>query len=168
MYEIKNRIYQDLNKIQKTGLCNFLRAQVKQHLDDSIEDIFEKFVEDERYYLELNASKFEFLAAIIDTEVFERDTKMYLRECKKYYEYKKTQAPIIAANKEYERKKRKFLQEVKMSKDKPTKKQLYYYEKLCKRYNIESIEVDSASKLDLKNEIARILDEHSGNREFID
>ena len=28
------------------------------------------------------------------------------------------------------------LQEVKMSKEEPTKKQLYYYDKLCKRYNI--------------------------------
>ena len=55
-----------------------------------------------------------------------------------------------------------------MSKDKPTKKQLYYYEKLCKRYNIDSINTENASKLDLKNEIARIIDEHSGIREYID
>ena len=50
-----------------------------------------------------------------------------------------------------------------MSKDAPTKKQLYYYEKLCKRYNIEGIDVATASRLDMKREIERILDEHSGN-----
>ena len=108
-------------------------------------------------------SKFEFISELIDTQEFANDTKLYIKECKKYYEYKRAQAPIIAANKEFEKKKRKFLQEVKMSKDAPTKKQLYYYEKLCKRYNIESIDVATASRLDMKREIERILDEHSGN-----
>ena len=140
---------------------------VKQNLDKSVDDIFEKFIEDEEYYIELSVSKFEFLADVIYEKWFEDDTKLYLKECKKYYEYKKAQAPIIAANKEFEKKKRKFLQEVKMSKDKPTKKQLYYYEKLCKRYNIDGIDVATASRLDLKNEIARIIDEHSGYREDI-
>ena len=163
MYEIKNRIYLGLNRVQKTGLCNFLRAMVKQNLDLSVEDIYAKFVEDEQYYQELNVSKFEFLAGMLETSQFELDSKLYIRECRKYYEYKKSQEPIKAANKEFERKKRKFLQDVKMSKETPTKKQLYYYEKLCKRYNIEGIDVTTASRLDMKNEIERILNEHSGN-----
>ena len=164
MYEVKNRIYKDFNRVQKTGLCNFLRALVKQNLEQEVDLIYDNFVEDERYYLELNVSKFEFIADYLDDREFERDTKLYLRECKKYYEYKQSQAPIIAAQKEYEKKKRKFLQEVKMSKEKPTKKQLYYYEKLCKRYNIEGIEVKTASRLDMRNEIERILNEHSTDR----
>lgn len=163
MYEVKNRIYGKLNRVQKTGLCNFLRALVKQNMDLSIDEIYDKFVEDERYYEELNVSKFEFLADMIDDEQFCSDTKLYIRECKRYYEYKQAQAPIIAANKEFEKKKRKFLQDVKMSKEKPTKKQLYYYEKLCKRYNEEGIDTETASRLDLRNEIERILDEHSGD-----
>lgn len=163
MYEIKNRIYRELNRVQKTGLCNFLRAMVKQHLDLGTEEIFDKFLEDERYYQELGVSKFEFLQDIIEDSEFKRDTILYIRECKKYYEYKKSQAPIIAANKEFEKQKRKFLQDVKMSKELPTKKQIYYYEKLCKRYNIEGIDVETASRLDMKKEIERILDEHSGN-----
>ena len=48
-----------------------------------------------------------------------------------------------------------------MSKDKPTKKQLYYYDKLCKRYNIDKKEIENLSKLDLRNEIERILNEYS-------
>ncbi len=163
MYEIKNRIYRELNRVQKTGLCNFLRAMVKQHLDLGTEEIFDKFLEDERYYQELGVSKFEFLQDIIEDSEFKRDTILYIKECKKYYEYKKSQAPIIAANKEFEKQKRKFLQDVKMSKELPTKKQIYYYEKLCKRYNIEGIDVETASRLDMKKEIERILDEHSGN-----
>ena len=86
----------------------------------------------------------------------------------KYYEYKEKQRPIIEAQKEFEKKKRKFLQEVKMSKDAPTKKQLYYYDKLCKRYSVEKKNTDELSKLDLKNEIERILNEHSDDYKDID
>ena len=54
---------------------------------------------------------------------------------------------------------RKFLQEVKMGKEPPTKKQIYYYEKLCKRYNVEKKNL--SSKLEARDEIDRILTEYS-------
>ena len=68
MYEIKNRIYLEFNRVQRTGLCNFLRAMVKQHLEWSVDEIYDKFIEDEHYYLELGVSKFEFVADVIDTD----------------------------------------------------------------------------------------------------
>lgn len=163
MYRIKNRIYPAFDKTQKSGVCNYLRALVKQNLGLTYSDILDKFIEDEKYYLELNASRFAFLADIIDDEDFIRDTEAYIRECIKYYEYKEKQRPIIEANKEFERKKRKFLQEVKMSKEAPTKKQLYYYDRLCKKYSIEKKDVEELSKLDLRDEIERILNEHSSD-----
>ena len=61
MYQIKNQIYQDMTKTQKSALCNFLRALVKKSPQISVEDIYDKFVEDERYYLEINNPHFEFL-----------------------------------------------------------------------------------------------------------
>ena len=84
---------------------------------------------------------------------------------KKYYLYKESQKPFVEAQKEFEKKKRKFLQEVKMSKELPTKKQLYYYEKLCKRYDIEQKDTENLSKLDLRDEIERILNDHEKNCE---
>ena len=45
-----------------------------------------------------------------------------------------------------------------MSKEPPTKKQLYYYERLCKKYGLEKLEL--ASKLEARNEIDRIIKEH--------
>lgn len=158
MYEIKKQIYLDLTKNQKSALCNFLRALVKKSQDLSVDEIWENFVADEKYYLEFNCSRFEFLSEIIDDDIFKNDTLKYLKECKKYYDYKEKQRPIIEANKEYEKKKRKFLQEVKMSKEPPTKKQLYYYERLCKKYGIEKLEL--TSKLEARNEIDRIITEH--------
>ena len=159
MYEIKKQIYLNFTKNQKSALCNFLRALVKKSEGQTVETILENFLEDEKYYLEQNCSRFEFLGPIIDEEEFLSDTKKYLKECKKYYDYKEKQRPLIEAQKEYDRRKRKFLQEVKMSKEAPTKKQLYYYDRLCKKYNLEKLEL--SSKLEARNEIDRIISEHS-------
>lgn len=159
MYEIKKQIYLNFTKNQKSALCNFLRALVKKSEGQTVEAILENFIEDEKYYLEQNCSRFEFLEPIIDEEEFLSDTKKYLKECKKYYDYKEKQRPLIEAQKEYDRRKRKFLQEVKMSKEAPTKKQLYYYDRLCKKYNLEKLEL--SSKLEARNEIDRIISVHS-------
>lgn len=160
MYEIKNRIFLELSKTQKSALCNFLRALTKKLPDIEVNELLTKFIEDEKYYLEINSSRFEFLNNFLDDERFISEVKLYINECKKYYDYKKTQAPISQAQKEFEKKKRKFLQGVKMSKELPTKKQLSYYKSLCKRYNIEKRDTNELSKLDLKNAIEEILDEH--------
>ena len=168
MYQIKNRIYPDFDKTQKSGVCNYLRALVKQNLSLTYSDILDKFLEDEKYYLAQHASRFPFLENTIDDRDFLRDTEEYIKECIKYYEYKERQRPIIEANKEFERKKRKFLQEVKMSKEKPTKKQLYYYDRLCKKYSIEKKNVEELSKLDIRDEIERILNEHSDDYKNLD
>ena len=153
-----------MTKNQKSALCGFLRALVKKSPELSVQEILDKFLEDERYYLEINASRFEFLADVIDDDQFLNDTELFLKECRKYYDYKKKQEPIIQAQKEFEKKKRKFLQEVKMSKEQPTKKQLYYYEKLCKRYGLEKKEL--ASKLEARDEIDKILSEHEADNSF--
>lgn len=161
MYEIKKHIFIDLTKNQKSALCNYLRALTKKSSDLSVDEIWDSFYADEMYYIELNCSRFEFLEGIIDDEKFRNDTYKYLKECKKYYDYKEKQKPIIEANKEYEKQKRKFLQEVKMSKEPPTKKQLYYYDRLTKKYNIEKKEL--SSKLEARNEIDKIITEHQSN-----
>ena len=168
MYQIKNRIYLDFDKTQKSAVCNYIRALVKQNLWKTSSEILDKFIEDEKYYIELKASRFPFLEDFIDDSLFLKDTEDYIKECMKYYEYKEKQRPIIEANKEFEKKKRKFLQELKMSKEKPTKKQLYYYDRLCKKYSIEKKDVNELSKLDLRDEIEKILDEHSTDYKNID
>lgn len=160
MYKTKNRIFLELTKTQKSALCNFLRALVKKLPNLSINEILQKFLDDEKYYLEINSSKFEFLKDFIENEKFISEADLYIRECKKYYDYKKSQLPLIQAKKEFDRKKRKFLQEVKMSKELPTKKQISYYKALCKRYNVEINDEKDFSRLDLKKLIEEILHEH--------
>jgi len=163
MYEIKNRIYNNFSKNQKSSLLNFLRALVKKSSELSENEILNKFVDDEKYYLRINSSRFEFLADIIDEDWFLKDTELYIKECRKYYDYKKSQEPIIQAQKEFEKKKREFLRQIKMQHENPTKKQLYYYDKLCTKYNIDKKNTDELSKYDLKEEISKIIEEHDGN-----
>lgn len=110
-----------MTKTQKSALCNFLRALVKKSPQMSVGDIYDKFVEDERYYLEINNPHFEFLEDYLDSDKFMEESILYLKECRRYYDYKKKQEPIIQAQKEFEKKKREFLKEVKMSKEVPTK-----------------------------------------------
>ena len=159
MYEIKSKIFFELTKTQKSALCNFLRALVKKRANEEANNILAKFLEDEKYYLEINSPHFEFLKDLIDDESFISEAKLYIKECKKYYDYKKSQAPLIQAQKEYEKKKKKFLQEIKMSKELPTKKQISYYNSLCKRYNLEKKSMSDLSKLDLRNLIDEMLNE---------
>lgn len=159
MYEVKSKIFLELSKTQKSALCNFLRALTKSNSGNDLESILQKFLDDEKYYLEINASRFEFLKDFIDDKKFISEVKLYIKECKKYYDYKKTQEPLIKAQKEFEKKKRKFLQEVKMSKELPTKKQISYYNSLCKRYNVDKKETNNLSKLDLRDLINGILNE---------
>lgn len=163
MYEIKSKIFLGFSKTQKSALCNFLRALVKKLPELGVDDIQEKFIEDEKYYIQVNSSRFEFLNDFIEDDKFISETALYIKECKKYYDYKKTQAPIIQAQKEFDKKKRKFLQEVKMSKELPTKKQISYYNSLCKRYNLDKKDTAELSKLDLKNMINEMVDEPKTN-----
>lgn len=161
MYDIKKQIYLEFTKNQKSSLCGYLRALVKKSPNLSEKDIFDKFIDDEKYYLEMNCSRFEFLNDILFEDWFKKDTEKFIHECKKYYDYKESQRPVIEANKAFEKQKREFLKKVKMSKEQPTKKQLYYYDKLCKKYNLEKKEL--SSKLEAMEEIDKIITEHDIN-----
>ena len=163
MYTTKQRIYLYFDKTQKSMICTFLRSFVKQNIKLTSENILNKFIEEQDYYIKINNSRYPFLEEYLSNDMFLKDSTEYIKACLKYYEYKEKQAPVIAKQKEFEKKKRNFLQEIKMSKEPPTKKQLYYYERLCKKYNIEKDSVDELSKLDLKNRIENIINEHSGN-----
>ena len=74
MYEIKKQIYLDLTKNQKSSLLSYLRAFTKKFLQSDEKEILNKFVEDEKYYLEINSSRFEFLKDIIEQDDFLSDT----------------------------------------------------------------------------------------------
>jgi len=157
MYQVKKEIYQGLSKTQKSALCNFLRALVKKNPDNSTDILLEKFLEDEGYYISQGSSRFEFLAETIDDERFLKETRLFIKECVKYYDYKKSQEPLVQAQKAYEKEKRAFLRDLKQKNEPPTKKQLSYYKSLCKKYNIEMMSEEDMSKFSLKEAISGML-----------
>lgn len=168
MSYIKSKIFLGFTKTQKSSLCNFLRALVKKSPSFCVDDVFNKFIEDEEYYFKIHNPHFEFLEDVLFDDDFQREAKMYIKECKAYYDYKETQRPFIEKQKEFEKKKRKFLQDVKMQHEKPTQKQLYYYDRLCKNHNLVKKDTENLSKFDLKTMISEILDEYSRNSEHTD
>lgn len=168
MYEVKKTVFLSLSKNQKSALCNYLKAFVKKNPDLNVEEIFQKFYDDEKYYLEMNSSRFEFLQNLLDDEDFTSDAQKYISACIEYFENKERQKPVIQAQKEYEKKKREFLKQVKMQHEKPTQKQLYYYDALCKKYGLNKENTDTMSKFDIKEKISEIIDEHQNDYKYFD
>ena len=147
-------IYKGIKKGYDAEKCMLSVMEIQGQLSEG-----KSFSEiDEKYYFDINNPHFEFLEEYLEDRQFLSDTNAYIKACYKYYDYKKSQEPLIQAQKEFEKKKREFLREVKMSKELPTKKQLYYYERLCKKYNIEQTEL--TSKLQARDEIDKIIKEN--------
>lgn len=80
-------------------------------------------------------------------------------------EQKEKLKPIIEKQKQFQKEQRKRAQDFKMSKLKPTKKQLFYYEKVAKAHNIQMKDTLNATRLDLRNWIMEIIDKSEEKNE---
>ena len=166
MYYLKNTLFCDLTKNQKASLFSFLKHFVKKHNDKDTEAILDLFLEEEQYYFDVQNPHFEWIKCLLDDELFIRELKVLINENKKQLELKEKQRPFLEKQKALAKEQRKKATDFKMSQEKPTKKQIYYYEKLCKRYNIEKENIEDKSRLDLKMMIGKILDEQSAEERF--
>ena len=175
-----NKNFEYFTKQQKSALCHSVKSFVKKNfenlncLTESIgyqefsdveelqnfhiqkNNLYEKFLENEQYYLNIGVSRLYFIKEYLDNENFIRELKFYFDECLKYYEYQRKLEPLKQAQKIFAREQRQKAKEFQMSKEAPTKRQLSYYKNLCKKYNKEPIILENASKLDLKNAIKEI------------
>lgn len=161
MYYLKNTLFLDLTKNQKASLIGFLKSFVKKHSEKNTAEILDLFIEDEQYYFEVENPHFEWIIPLFESEKFLKELVLLINENKKQLQQKELQKPFIEKQKQLAKEQCKKATEFKMSKEPPTKKQLYYYEKLCKQYCIEQKDIAQMSRLDLKNIIGEILDEHS-------
>ena len=158
MYYLKNTLFLELTKNQKASLFSFLKSFVKKHNDKSCDEILTFFIEDEEYYYAQNNPHFEWIIQEFEKESFLKELKTLINENKKQLAIKEAQKPFLEKQKAIAKEQRKKASEFKMSKEKPTKKQIYYYEQLCKKYNIEKQSTENASRLDMKNRISEILE----------
>lgn len=159
MYNLKNLLFSELTKNQKSSLFAFLKGLTSKHKEKSSEDILDIFIEDEYYYFKQNNPHFEWIIDEFENDQFLDELKKYILECKRHYDFKEAQRPFMEKQREIAKEQRKKSQEFFMSKQDPTLKQLYYYEKLCKKYNLPQNSTQGLSRLDLKKMIGQILDD---------
>jgi len=164
MNSVKSKVFNYLTKAQKSDFCHYLYAYVKKNHEKQTSQMIDSFVEDEKHYLSIDSTRFPWLGEYINSEEFLKDLELYVNECKKKCEYAEKQRPYYEKQKQYAREQRKKAQELKMSKLPPTKAQLGFYKKLCKKYEIKDIvDVETASRLDLKHSIELILNTNKKN-----
>lgn len=166
-----NKYFDYLTKQQKSALCHSVKYFVKKKLGQDCHSettesgsesysLMSLFLENETYYIEMNASRLYFIKEFLEDEKFLKELKFYFDECLRYYEYQQKLEPLKQAQKEFAKEQRKKAREYKMSKEAPTKRQLSYYKSLCKKYELEQIPLENTSKLDLRNAIREIKNEH--------
>lgn len=157
MQNIKNILFLYLTPRQKSQLLGTLKAYHKKFNDLSSLDIIDKFLEDEKYYIEIENPHFEFLKDYFEDDLFLKELKKYFDFLSFQNEQLKQMEPYLQKQKELLKIQRKKAQEFKMSKMPPTKKQLFYYDKITKSHNVEKKDTTNASRLDLKNWIMEII-----------
>lgn len=160
MLNPKSNLFLYLTSRQKSGLLGTIKSYVLNFPNLNTLDLIYKFLEDEKYYLDIENPHFEFIKDYLNDSNFERELKLYIDYLKFEQEQKEKMKPYIEKQKAYQKELRKRASEFKMSKLLPTKKQLYYYDKLVKNHHLEKKDVQNATRLDLKNWITEIIDEY--------
>ncbi|MBQ8848123.1 MAG: hypothetical protein IJ003_04185 [Candidatus Gastranaerophilales bacterium] len=161
MQNIKTSLFLYLTPRQKSQLLGTLKAYSKKFQNLSSLDLVDKFLEDEKYYINIENPHFEFVGEYFNDDKFLNELKKFFDYCIWERKQLELMQPYIDKQKEYAKEQRKKAQEFKMSKLKPTKKQLFYYEKITKAHNIEKKDTTNASRLDLRNWIMEILDKYN-------
>jgi len=166
VYNLKKNLFLNLTARQKSALLSYLQVFVKKNAGLNKHEIFDKFLEDERYYDKIEQTRFHFVVENIGNEAFLKEILRFIETALYHFEMLDKHKPDPDKQKEYAKMQRKRAQDFKMSKEKPTKKQLKYYEKLVKSRGLASESLDGASKLDLRNKITAILE--GGKENYIE
>ncbi len=163
MYQTKNRIFLDLTKNQKSDFLSFVKIYTKNYIECDEQSIFYNILDEIEYYHELGQGKFNYID--INEQKHMDDIKLYIKACKKYYEYKASQRPIYEEQKRIQKEIKTHILNEKQKKEPPTKKQISYYKALCKRHNLTPKTPEELSKYDIKIEIQKLLDENNQKQE---
>ena len=160
MQNIKAIVFLFFSHLKKSQLLGTLKAYFKKFPNLSTYDLIDKFLEDEKYYLDIENPHFEFVKDYLNDDRFYNDLKKFFEFCAFEQKQKELIKPYLDKQKELMKIQRKKAQEYKMSKLKPTKKQLFYYDKITKAHNIEKKDTQNASRLDVRNWIMEILEKY--------
>lgn len=159
MFKTNFFILDSLSKIQKSSLVSFVKIFVKKNRSLSAEDIYFKFLDEMEYDFAINNPKFPWIEEFLESEKFEKDVKNIIKNTLQQMVYKEAQKPYIEKQKAYAKIARKKATELRQSHEKPTRKQISYYNALCEKNKVAKIDLSEKSKLDLKNMISELLNE---------
>ena len=81
MQNIKNSLFLCLTSRQKSQLFGTLESYFKKFKALAIDEIINKFLEDEKYYLDIENPHFEFMKDYFSDDDFYSDLKKYLEFC---------------------------------------------------------------------------------------
>lgn len=165
MLYIKNSVFLYLTPRQKAQLVSYLKSFVKKNGTKDADELLDKFIEDENYYNDVGSAHFEFALENFSNDEFLDDIKKFFKYCFWESEQKEAQRPLIERQKALQKEARKRANDYKMSKLKPTKKQLWYYEKVSRAHNIAMKPTEGASRLDLRNWIMDIIEPKENNQD---
>ncbi len=150
-YNIKNSVFLQLSKNQKSALINFLRIYTKKTYHQSVEDIVQNFIDDELYFIDQNNSNFPWIIDFIQEPIFIKDLKKMVKYFKFSLIQKEKLKPFLDKQKEFFKKKQLFIKENIQKKQKPSIKQINYYKYLCKSKNINIDSLENISKFEMIN-----------------
>lgn len=146
-----------LSPKERASIVSLVRIFVKKNTSFDENVLYNDFIEATEYYANLGYSDYVQIKTSLNDDYFIKDIKLLIRKYAQNKKYKEQQKPYIE-------KQKKFLKNLKIeklkkqqSKEKPTKKQIDYYNFLCKLNNTEPENLQNKSKLDLIEMINDIL-----------
>lgn len=166
MFRLHFYVLDSLTKIQKSSLVSYIKYFVKKNYtssssSDDNNDIYYKLLEDIEYDFAINYPRFPWIREYLDNEGFEKDIKNLITYIQKQLVSKEIQKPYIEKQKERAKCMKKKATEWRQSHEKPTRKQILYYNAICERKKIPKENLAEKSKLDLKNMIANLLENNT-------
>lgn len=153
------RVINTFSRVQRTSLLAHLKILTKKNPNDTEQEIVVKFLEEQEYLFSINQPMFEWLQPYIEQTEFIRDVRVIIKDNLKYISYYEKQKPYREKQKAFVKMVREKIKEDNMSRMKPTKKQISYYKALCRKHNIDEVDLTNKSRLDLKNMISELADE---------
>lgn len=166
MYKFSYYFLDNLTKNQKSSIVSYVKIFVKKHQTLSIEDIWAEFVSDIEYDFAINNPRFPWMKDCLYEVGFEKDVKNIIKSTLQQILYKERQKPYIAKQKELAKEARKRASDWRQSHEKPTKKQILYYNALCEKKRKPKDALSDKSKFDLKLMIAKLLENSDAENKY--
>lgn len=159
MFSMNFHFTDSLTKRQKASFLSFIRSFVKKHNCNDVNLVFSDFIDELKYETELENTRYFWVKEYLDMIEFQKDIELLVKNFLREKKYKNQQAEYVEKRKIYIKSFRQNMLKNRQSHEKPTERQIKYYNYLCNRYKVKKENINGKSKLDFINMINEILKE---------